>query len=128
MSQEVMNIIETCVLTPLFIAVSSFIIAFLHKQTTKLQEKVKDEKVKNLIETANGIVEQAVTAVTQTYVDGLKADGVFDKDAQNIAFNKAKDSIYTLFTNDIVNAIKDNYGSIDEWVATKIEESISKNK
>lgn len=128
MSQEIMNIIETCVFTPLLIAISSFIIAFLHKQTIKLQERVKDEKVKDLIETANSIVEQSVTAVTQTYVDSLKADGVFDKDAQDIAFNKAKDSIYTLFTQDIINAIKDNYGSLDEWITTKIEESISKNK
>ncbi len=128
MSNEVMNIIETCVLTPLLIAISSFIIAFLHKQTIELQEKIKDEKVKGLLNTANGIVEQAVTTVTQTYVDGLKSEGTFDKDAQNEAFNKAKDSINTLFTQDIVNAIQNNYGDFDEWITTKIEESISKNK
>ena len=88
MSQEVMNIIETCVISPLLIAVTSYVIAFLHKQTVRLQETVKNEKMKNLIGIAEGIVAQAVNTVSQTYVDGLKADGIFDKEAQKTAFGK----------------------------------------
>lgn len=128
MSQEVVNVIETCVIVPVLIALSSFIIAFLRKQTEKLQERIKDEKSQKMIEIADGIVEQAVSMVTQTYVDGLKEDGLFTKDKQEIAFAKSKDIVYKLMTKDAVNAIKENYGDYDEWIKTKIESSIYQNK
>lgn len=128
MSQEVMNIIETCVISPLLIAITYYVVAFIHKQTVKLQETVKNEKIKNLIGTAEGIVAQAVNAVSQTYVDALKADGTFDKDAQINAFEKSKSYIYTLLTEDTINVIKQQYGNLDTWVTTKIEESIYQNK
>ena len=128
MSQEFMNIIETCVIAPMLVALSSFVIAFLHKQTTKIQERINDDKIKRMIEIADGIVEQAVTTVSQTYVDGLKADGAFTRDKQAIAFEKSKETIYKLMTTDVKDAIKENYGDFDEWIKTKIEESINKNK
>lgn len=128
MSQEFINIIETCVIAPLLATLTSYAIVFLHKQIVSLQAKIKDEKLKNLIGTAESIVDQAVTAVTQTYVDGLKADGVFDKDAQKNAFEKSKTYIYSLMTEETKNAIMENYGTLDTWVVTKIEESIAKNK
>lgn len=128
MSQEVMNIIETCVISPLLIAITYYVTAFLHKQTVKLQESVKNEKMKHLIGIAEGIVAQAVNTVSQTYVDGLKADGVFDAEAQKVAFDKSKAYVYTLMTEDTLNAIRENYGSLDTWVSTKIEENIANNK
>lgn len=125
MSQEFVNIIETCVIAPLLVAVTSYVITFLHKQTVRLQEAAKNEKVKTLIGIAEGIVSQAVNTVSQTYVDGLKAEGVFDKDAQKEAFEKSKAYVYTLMTEDTINAIKANYGDLDMWVSTKIEENIA---
>ena len=128
MSQEVMNIVETCVISPLLIALTSYIITFLHKQIVKLQAQIKDEKIKNLISIAEGIVDQAVSTVTQTYVDGLKEDGVFDKYAQKTAFEKSKTYVYSLMTEETKNAITENYGTLDTWVSTKIEEFIAKSK
>lgn len=128
MSQEVMNIVETCVISPLLIALTSYIITFLHKQIVKLQAQIKDEKVKSLISIAEGIVDQAVSTVTQTYVDGLKEEGVFDKDAQKTAFEKSKTYVYSLMTEETKNAITENYGTLDTWVSTKIEEFIAKSK
>lgn len=128
MSQEVMNIVETCVISPLLIALTSYIITFLHKQIVKLQAQIKDEKIKNLISIAEGIVDQAVSTVTQTYVDGLKEEGVFDKDAQKTAFEKSKTYVYSLMTEETKNAITENYGTLDTWVSTKIEEFIAKSK
>lgn len=128
MSQEVMNIVETCVISPLLIALTSYIITFLHKQIVKLQAQIKDEKIKNLVSIAEGIVDQAVSTVTQTYVDGLKKEGVFDKDAQRAAFEKSKTYIYSLMTEETKKAIAENYGTLDTWVSTKIEEFIAKSK
>lgn len=126
MSNEVMNLIETLVLAPLIIAISSFLIALIRQQTFKIEEKIKDEKAKRMLEIAENVVSQAVATVSQTYVDGLKKDGIFDTDAQKEAFEMSKDKIYMLLTTDTLQAVKDNYGNVEEWINTKIEETINK--
>lgn len=126
MSNEVMNLIETLVLAPLIIAISSFLVALIRQQTFKIEEKIKDEKAKRMLEIAENVVSQAVATVSQTYVDGLKKDGIFDTDAQKEAFEMSKDKIYMLLTTDALQAVKDNYGNVEEWINTKIEETINK--
>jgi hypothetical protein len=126
MSNEVMNLIETLVLAPLIIAISSFLVALIRQQTFKIEEKIKDEKAKRMLEIAENVVSQAVATVSQTYVDGLKKDGIFDTDAQKEAFEMSKDKIYMLLTTDTLQAVKDNYGNVEEWINTKIEETINK--
>lgn len=128
MSNEVMNLIETLVLAPLIIAISSFLIALIRQQTSKIEEKIKDEKAKRMLEIAENVVSQAVATVSQTYVDGLKKDGIFDTDAQKEAFEMSKDKIYKLLTTDTLQAVQNNYGDVDEWIVTKIEETINKSK
>lgn len=128
MSNEVMNLIETLVLVPLIIAISSFLIALIRQQTSKIEGKIKDEKAKRMLEIAENVVSQAVATVSQTYVDGLKKDGIFDTDAQKEAFEMSKDKIYKLLTTDTLQAVQNNYGDVDEWIVTKIEETINKSK
>lgn len=128
MSNEVMNLIETLVLAPLIIAISSFLIALIRQQTSKIEGKIKDEKAKRMLEIAENVVSQAVATVSQTYVDGLKKDGIFDTDAQKEAFEMSKDKIYKLLTTDTLQAVQNNYGDVDEWIVTKIEETINKSK
>lgn len=128
MSNEVMNLIETLVLAPLIIAISSFLIALIRQQTSKIEEKIKDEKAKMMLEIAENVISQAVATVSQTYVDGLKKDGIFDIDAQKKAFEMSKDKIYKLLTTDTLQAVQNNYGDVDEWIVTKIEETINKSK
>ena len=128
MSNEIMNLIETLVLAPLDIAISSLLIALIRQQTARIEAKIKDEKAKRLIEIAEGVVSQAVTSVTQTYVEGLKAEGAFDKNAQALAFEESKDKIYLMLTDETMKAVQDNYGNIEEWIKTKIEETVNRNK
>lgn len=128
MSQEIVNLIETLVLAPLIIAISSFLIAFLKQQTAKLQEKIQDEKIKRLLGIAESVVSQSVLTVSQTYVDALKEDGSFGKDEQEKAFEMSRDKIYKLLTADTIQVIQENYGDVEEWITTKIEETINKSK
>lgn len=128
MSNEFMNLIETLVLAPMIIAISSFLIALIRQQTAKIEEKIKDDKTKKMLEIAESAVSQAVATVSQTYVDGLKKDGIFDTDAQKEAFEMSKDKIYKLLTTDTLQAVQNNYGDVDEWIVTKIEETINKSK
>ncbi len=107
----------------------SYLVVLIRKQISDfLNKKIENENIKNGLETANNIVEQAVLCVTQTYVDELKGKDIFDSKAQNVALQKAKDSAYAMFNDDISKIIHSTYGDFDEWLNTKIEEIIQKNK
>lgn len=61
----------------------------------------------------------------QTYVEALKKEGKFDKDAQLIALNKARDITLEQLSADSKKYITDNFGDLNEWVNTQIEAIIN---
>lgn len=128
MSQEIFNIIETCVIIPILTALTGIIIAFLNKQTQRLKNKFANEQTAHYLDIANNIVIQAVTCVSQTYVEALKKEDKFDKEAQKEAFDKAKTLVYSLMKTECKNAVEEYYIDFDKWLITKIEEQVNNAK
>ena len=60
----------------------------------------------------------------------LKKEGSFNKDAQIIALNKAKDIALTQMTDEVKEYLVKTYGNLDSWLDTNIEATINilKNK
>ena len=60
----------------------------------------------------------------------MKKEGSFNKDAQIIALNKAKDIALTQMTDEVKDYLVTTYGSLDSWLDTNIEATINilKNK
>lgn len=128
MSQEIFNIIETCVIIPILTALTGIIIAFLNKQTQRLKNKFANEQTAHYLDIANNIVIQAVTCVSQTYVEALKKEDKFDKEAQKEAFEKAKTLVYALMKTECKKAVEEYYIDFDKWLITKIEEQVNNAK
>ena len=120
---NILSVVVTSIILPLITYAGARLIAFLNS-------KIKDENSKLLLTTATDIVVNAVRSVFQTYVESLKARGNFDKEAQLIALNKAKDIALEQMTDEVKNFISKNYGSVDAWLTTTIESTINliKNK
>ena len=118
---NILSCIVTVIILPLITLLGSKLIKWISK-------KIDDENLeKNLIKATN-IVLDAVKYVLQTYVDNLKKEGKLTKDAQLIAFNKAKEIVLSQFNEEIKNYIKDNFGDIDSWIDVQIEASINNLK
>ena len=118
---NILSCIVTVIILPLITLLGSKLIKWISK-------KIDDENVeKNLIKATN-IILDAVKYVLQTYVDNLKKEGKLTKDAQLIAFNKAKEIVLSQFNEEIKNYIKDNFGDIDSWIDVQIEASINNLK
>lgn len=118
---NILSCIVTVIILPLITLLGSKLIKWISK-------KIDDENLeKNLIKATN-IVLDAVKYVLQTYVDNLKKEGKFTKDAQLIAFNKAKEIVLSQFNEEIKSYIKDNFGDIDSWIDVQIEASINNLK
>ena len=120
---NILSVVVTSIILPFITYAGARLIAFLNS-------KIKDENSKLLLTTATDIVVNAVRSVFQTYVESLKASGNFDKEAQLIALNKAKDIALEQMTDEVKNFISKNYGSVDAWLTTTIESTINliKNK
>lgn len=111
------------------VVVTSVVLPLITLGGTKLiqliNQKIKDEKARNLLTGLTTIVERAVRSVTQTYVDSLKKSGSFDQEAQLIALNIAKEEVFKQLNEETKIFIKDNYGDINAFVTTQIESTIN---
>lgn len=95
------------------------------KLCTLIHNKVKDTKGNALLKQATTIVVDAVRATFQTYVESLKNSGSFNKDAQLIALNKAKDTVLSQLTTEVKDYITTNFGDLSNWITNQIESSIN---
>lgn len=95
------------------------------KLCTLIDNKVKDTKGNALLKQATTIVVDAVRATFQTYVESLKNSGSFNKDAQLIALNKAKDTVLSQLTTEVKDYITTNFGDLSNWITNQIESSIN---
>ncbi len=120
---NIISVVVTSIVLPLISIAGAKLIQFINS-------KIKNNKAADLLTTATTIVINAVRSVFQTYVEALKKEGSFNKDAQIIALNKAKDIALTQMTDEVKNYLVTTYGSLDSWLDTNIEATINilKNK
>ena len=111
------------------VVVPSVVLPLITLGGTKLiqliNQKIKDEKTRNILTGLSTIVERAVRSVTQTYVDSLKKSGKFDQEAQLVALSLAKDEVLRELNTETRIFIETNYGSINDFVTTQIESTIN---
>lgn len=95
------------------------------KLCSLIDSKVKDKKGNTLLNKATTIVIDAVRATFQTYVESLKNSGSFNKDAQLVILNKAKDTVLSQLTTEVKDCITNNFGDLNNWITNQIESSIN---
>ena len=86
--------------------------------------KIKDKKVAKFMSDITTIVFDAVSCVFQTFVETLKKEGKFDKEAQEEAKQKAFTIIMTQLTPELQDYITSNFGDIQTYIMNRIESTI----
>ncbi len=115
---SVISIVVTSVVLPLITFGGTRLIQFLN-------QKIKDERTKGILTNLTQIIERAVRSVFQTYVEALKKENKFTKDAQLKALDLAKVEVLKQISNETAEFIKDNYGDIDYFITSQIESTIN---
>ena len=87
-----------------------------------LKQNTDNQQLKKYITLAENAVAQAVEYVAQTYVDALKSAGEFTPDAQEKAFETAKQRALEILGEDAVSMLNEIYGDFNTWLETKIEQ------
>ena len=127
LNELLMTIIQV-VIIPAIPVLVTFLVKLLKAKADQTTTKISNELARQYLQEAIDAVLQAVTYVSQTYVDSLKKQGKFDAAAQKIAFNTAKDIALQLLTEDAKNLITDLYGDLTVWLDTKIEQTVKEQK
>ena len=114
---NILSVLLTAVIIPLISIAGTQLIKFINS-------KIKNNELVKQLTTATTIVTNAVRVVFQTYVDTLKKNGSFDKEAQAEALTRAKNIALSQITEDTKSYIENTYGDFNNWLTIQIEATI----
>jgi hypothetical protein len=107
---------------------TTFLCRWLISLSEANKAKVKNESAQATIGLVTDMIVAAVETTTSTYVKQLKADNLFDADAQKEAFNKTLDTVKKQLTDDSIKVITETYGNLDVYLTNKIEQFVEETK
>lgn len=119
--RQILTEIIISILGIVITVVSGYIIAWINS-------KIKDEKIKRILNDALKIVSNGVDYVYQTYVEKLKGTTLWDADAMKEASNRAMEYINANLTEEAKAFISKNGKDLAEWIKEQIEIAIKKSK
>lgn len=89
-----------------------------------INTKIENQRFAHYLTAATAAVTDAVKAVQQEYVDGLKKTGKFDENAAKEALMQAKIKVLESISLETRTYINENVGDINKWIETTIHSVI----
>lgn len=125
MNEILANLDALCapIICALIMGSGVYLATLICRQTNEIQQRTDNETATHFIKLSGEAVAQAVAYVAQTYADELKKAGTFDKEAQQHAFDMAKDRAVQIIGPVVMQALGEIYGDVDVWLTTKIEQA-----
>lgn len=107
---------------------TTYVCKFLYTKWTESKVNIKNEQIQDTLDKVTNMVLDVVQATNQTFVDSLKKNGEFTKEAAIEAFNKSKETVVKMLSDDAVTIITEVYGDIDVYLDTLIESIVKQLK
>ena len=107
---------------------TAYLVSFLKKKSAQAQTQIENDTAKHYLDEITNAVTTAVSATSQTYVDALKKDNAFTKEAQLEALNKAKDTALSILSPAAAQFVSEVYGDLNSVLVAKIEEAVRVQK
>lgn len=108
--------------------ITTFICQWLCALAKEIKLKIDIEQCNETINIVEQTIANAVKATTQTYVDNLKKEKLFNKEAQLVAFEKTKAAVLAQLTEDSKNVIAAIYGDLNTYLTNTIEAQVNEQK
>ena len=107
---------------------AAYLVQYLHRKSEHIIAQTDNMTIKAFLAEAADAVSTAVTYTSQTFVDALKKEGIFDKDKQQEALKKSLDKAISLLSESAKNALTDIYGDLEAYLTSKIEAEVRSQK
>ena len=92
------------------------------------KNKIKNENVKETLNLVTDMIVAAVETTSNTYVKQLKAENLFDADAQKKAFDLTYETVKKQLTTESSAIIESAYGDVEAYLTSKIEQFVEELK
>lgn len=126
-SELISNIFQVC-LIPLLGILTKYLVAYIAMKSDEMQKKTDNEMAQKYMQMATDTITACVIATNQTYVESLKLQGKFDKEAQEIAFNKTLEAVLTLLNDEVKEYLTTAFGDLNAYLNTQIEAAVNGTK
>lgn len=121
---EFLNEVFNLCIVPLLGLISIYLVRYIKSLTEEAKVRVENEMADKYLNILGEIVSSCVMATNQTYVDALKEQNAFDKEAQKVAFEKTKDAILKLLTEECKKCLGEIVGDLNEYITAQIEAAV----
>jgi len=126
-SELITQIFEICII-PLLAILARYIAKFIDAKVTELTAKTDNDIAQKYTTMIGDTIKSCVETTNQTYVDSLKEQGKFDKDAQMQAFDKTLDAILKVLSEDTKKYINETTGDLNTYLKQCIESTVKASK
>lgn len=121
------QVLEVCVI-PLLGILTAYFVKWVNAKSAEIQNKVENDTADKYIAMLDDTICACVIATTQTYVDALKKDNAFTKEAQQEAFNLTYNAVMAVLTDEAKKYLTSVYGDLTAYITNKIEAEVQINK
>ena len=125
---ELLQTIFQVVIIPLLTVLTGYAVKWINAKANEIKSNTENEYAQKYITMLNDTITSAVIAVNQTYVDALKQQNAFTKEAQEEAFKRVYETVMATLTEEADKYLEAIIGDLNAYITTKIEEAVKENK
>jgi hypothetical protein len=125
---EMLNeIFQVCII-PLLGVLTAYAVKLIQAKAGEVSVNQENATLSKYITLLSETITDCVIATNQTYVDALKKENAFDKEAQAIAFQKTYEAVMAVLSNDAKEYLTHIYGDLTAYITARIEAEVKTNK
>ena len=121
------QIFQVCIV-PLLGILTTFLVQLIKTKQAELVSKTDSEINKKYMNMLTDTITKCVIATNQTYVDALKGQNAFTKEAQEEAFMKTSSAVLTILSEDAKEYLNETLGDLNAYITTQIEAQVNAHK
>ena len=121
------SIWQLCII-PLLTVLTAYIVKFINKKSESLQKTTDNELYKKYIALLDETISKCVIATNQTYVDSLKNQNAFTKEAQEEAFKRSYDAVMSILSLEAKTYLENVVGDLNVYITNTIQAQVKMNK
>lgn len=125
---DVLKAAATAVATAVVPIITYHLVKYFGQKKEQIKAQTDSLKFKNVLDEVEKAVSTAVTYTSQTFVDAMKKDGLFDVEAQKEAFSKSMSTTILLLSTAAQNTLKALYGDLQDYLTPYIEAQVKLQK
>lgn len=125
---EILTLLLEIVIIPLLGALTVYLVTLLKAKTKEITDKIENDKADKYIYMLSNTITKCVIATNQTYVNNLKKDKAFTKEAQQEALKMTADAVLAILSDEAKSYLPTIVGDLNTYILTQIESEVNRLK